>query len=498
MVKDIIDLLVIGGGINGVGIAADAAGRGLSVTLCEKEDLAGATSSYSSKMIHGGLRYLENFEFRLVREALHEREILLHVAPHLIQPLRIIMPHDAHLRPYWIVRLGLYFYDHLGGKQSLPKCETLQFLPQAEQPLASQYKKGFAYSDGRVDDARLVLSNALAAKAHGANILTRHEVVSAQRVADAWEVQVVDRNTDTYKTFYCRGIANVTGPWVDKILQQTLRLHSNQHIRLVKGSHIVVPRLYAGDHGYLLQNPDKRVIFVLPFQQDFHLIGTTDVDYQGDPGNAKISIEEQNYLCNSVNLYFKQTLKPAQILWNFSGVRPLQYDEHADPSKVTRDYSFTLDTKDDALPALSVFGGKLTTYRRLAEHALEKLAPYYPLMKPAWTAKAKLPGGEFNNYQLFFAELAKNYAWLPPAMLTRLARAYGKRCYRILADAIALHDLGEYFGGTLYESEVRYLIAEEWAQSIEDILWRRTKQGLFLNEAQIRYISEWLHKQKLP
>lgn len=498
MSKEITDIFIVGGGINGVGIAADAAGRGLKVTLCEKDDLASATSSYSSKMIHGGLRYLENYEFRLVREALREREILLHAAPHLIHPLQIIMPHDAHLRPYWMIRLGLFLYDHLGGKQTLPKCQSLRFSQLTEQPLATKYKRGFMYSDGRVDDSRLVLANALAAKAQGATILTRHELISAKREKNCWELELHDHINDSYQTIYAKAVINAAGPWVDKILSQVMNIPSQQHIRLVKGSHIVVPKLYPGKHGYLLQNSDKRVIFVLPFQEEFHLIGTTDVDYQGEPDKAKISPEEQSYLCNAVNQYFKAPIKAEQIVWHFAGVRPLLQDEHADASKVTRDYSFSLNEVNEYAPVLSIFGGKITTYRKLAEHALEKLAAYFPQMGPAWTAHAKLPGGNFIDYRTFLDELSKRYAWLPNNMLQRFASAYGDISYTILGQANSMHDLGEYFGGSLYEAEVSYLITHEWALTIEDILWRRTKQGLFLNEAQIRHLSEWLHKHHLP
>jgi glycerol-3-phosphate dehydrogenase len=396
-----------------------------------------------------------------------------------------------------VIRLGLFLYDHLASNQTLPKCETIHFRGESKWPVDSKFKKGFAYSDAAVDDSRLVVANALAAKQRGADILTRHEVVSAIRSNGSWEVQVIDRKTESYKTFRAKALVNASGPWVDRILHQ-LQLPARHSVRLVKGSHIVVPKLYEGSYAYLLQNHDRRVIFVIPYQEHFTLIGTTDVDYQGDPNHARISVEEQKYLCEAVNRYFKQTLEPKHIVWSYAGVRPLQHDEHADPSKVTRDYTFEIQDDNNALPVMSVFGGKITTYRRLAEHALEKLAPYFPNMKKAWTANSPLPGGDVKSFSQLVLDLQRDYPWLSAEHLERLAKAYGSKAYQVLADAKSPQDLGIHFGGSLYEREVRYMIEQEWAYTIEDILWRRSKQGLLLTEAQVRQLSEWLHTQNLP
>jgi glycerol-3-phosphate dehydrogenase len=491
------DLLIIGGGVNGAGIAADAAGRGLSVILCEQDDLASHTSSWSSKLIHGGLRYLEYYEFRLVREALIEREVLLNKAPHLIHPLRIIMPHNQHLRPSWMIRMGLFLYDHLNLRQSLPKSKGIKIRSKdPAEPLNEHTTKGYIYSDATVDDSRLVVTNALHAQALGAEILTRHVVQSAKREADHWVVTVLDKNTQQTKTFQTKALVNAAGPWVDTIISQRLALKSRHHVRLVKGSHLVTKKLYEGNQAYILQNEDHRIVFVIPYRNDFTLIGTTDVAYTGDPSQVSINPTEQKYLLEVVNQYFKKQLADADIVWTYSGVRPLQSDENADPSKVTRDYTFEVDDQDGKLPVISIFGGKITTYRKLAEHALAKLTPYFPTMKKAWTAKAKMPGGEFKNFSTFVTITQTRYAWLPNALLQRLCLAYGTRIELVLDKASAMTELGQHFGGTLYEREVRYLMQHEWAQTATDILWRRTKQGLYFTAENVAKLTEWMHNNK--
>ena len=486
------DLLIIGGGINGAGIAADASGRGLSVVLCEQGDLASATSSWSSKLIHGGLRYLENYEFRLVKEALREREVLLNSAPHLIHPLRITLPHNKHCRPRWMIRAGLFLYDHLDRKQTLPKSTTLRIQDAESEPLKPMNKVAYQYSDGAVDDSRLVVSNAQMAQEKGADIFTRHRVLKAERHNDVWQITVKDRRHQTEKTLYAKAIVNAAGPWVDEVIGQRLAVETQHHVRLIKGSHLVVPKFYDGDHGYILQHSDQRIVFVLPFQTDFVLIGTTDVPYQGDPAKVAISADEQDYLLDIVNHYFKHTLTPEDVVWSFSGVRPLQEDKHGDPSKVTRDYTFEVDDQQGKLPVLSIFGGKITTYRKLAEHALERLNVYFPEMGPAWTADMTLPGGDIQNYDAFCQQQAKRFAWLPEPMLTRLCKAYGTHMVNVIGDATSTKELGVHFGGTLYEKEVRFLIEQEWAQKAADIVWRRTKQGLHMRTSQIQQLHLWL------
>ncbi|MDF2939702.1 MAG: glycerol-3-phosphate dehydrogenase [Gammaproteobacteria bacterium] len=495
MTKQVYDLFIIGGGVNGCGIAADAAGRKLSVALCEQDDLASHTSSSSSKLIHGGLRYLEYYEFRLVREALIERDVLLKVAPQLVHPLRFIMPHNEFLRPAWMIRLGLFLYDHLNIKQSLPKSKALRLSDHPNNPLKPKYKKAFEYSDARVDDARLVVANALQAKANGAAILTRHKVISASQEQDCWLIKVMDQHNQE-KSFYAKALINASGPWVDKIIQD-FSLETRHHVRLVKGSHIVAPKIYEGDQAYILQNSDNRVIFVIPYQNQFSLIGTTDIDYQGDPSQLSCSPEEQDYLCNAVNAYFQYSISPKQIIWSYAGVRPLQSDMHGDPKKVTRDYSLEVHDKEGKLPVLSIFGGKVTTYRKLAEHALEQLQLYFPKMGKAWTAYSPLPGGDCGNFNAFCSQLEKAYPWLPKDLVNRLANAYGSRCHELLKHAQSLQDLGLHFGAGLYEKEVRFMIETEWARTLDDIIWRRSKLGLFLSPQEKDKLNNWLNQQPI-
>jgi glycerol-3-phosphate dehydrogenase len=475
------DMLVIGGGINGTGIARDAAGRGLKVLLCEKGDLAEFTSSSSTKLIHGGLRYLEYYEFRLVREALAERERLLRQAPHIIWPLSFVLPHDEGLRPAWMLRLGLFLYDHLARLRTLPGSRSVRLRNSAlGKPLEDRLTKGFTYSDCWVEDSRLVVLNAMDARERGADIRTRTAVDSARREGDAWVAAIRDVETGRTETVNAQMVVNAAGPWVSQTLGGTLGINSRAAVRLIKGSHIVVKKLYEGDQAYILQQPDKRIVFAIPYERDFTLIGTTDVPYENEPGPVAISEEETRYLCDCINRSFARRIGPEDVVWSFSGVRPLFDDAAENASAVTRDYVLDVSDRDGALPVLSVFGGKITTYRRLAEHAIEKLAPYRPDLGPAWTAKATLPGGDMRDadFERFVAELQAAKPFLPPAMTRRLARAYGTRVDGIVGQARSLTDLGERFGDDLTAAEVDYLIAREWVRGADDILWRRSKLGL--------------------
>ncbi|MBX9931818.1 MAG: glycerol-3-phosphate dehydrogenase [Methylobacterium sp.] len=475
------DMLVIGGGINGTGIARDAAGRGLKVLLCEKGDLAEFTSSSSTKLIHGGLRYLEYYEFRLVREALAERERLLAQAPHIIWPLSFVLPHDEGLRPAWMLRLGLFLYDHLARLRTLPGSTSVRLRTSPlGSPLQERLTKGFTYSDCWVEDSRLVVVNAMDARERGAVIRTRTAVDSARREGDSWVAAIRDVQGGRTETVSAKMVVNAAGPWVSETLGQTLGINSRAAVRLIKGSHIVVRKLYEGDQAYILQQPDKRIVFAIPYERDFTLIGTTDVPYENEPGPVAISEDETRYLCDCINRSFSKSIGPQDVVWSFSGVRPLFDDAAENASAVTRDYVLDVSDSDGKLPVLSVFGGKITTYRRLAEHAIEKLAPYRPGLKPAWTAKAALPGGDMRDadFDRFLADLQAAKPFLPPAMARRLARAYGTRVDHILGQARSLADLGERFGDELTASEVDYLIAHEWVREAHDILWRRSKLGL--------------------
>ncbi|MGY6255714.1 glycerol-3-phosphate dehydrogenase [Paraburkholderia caledonica] len=496
------DLLVVGGGINGAGIARDAAGRGLSVLLCEQDDLAAHTSSASTKLIHGGLRYLEYREFGLVRKALQERETLLRAAPHIMWPLRFVMPHMPDLRPAWLIRAGLFLYDHLARRELLPGSRGIVMRDHpAGAPLVESIKRGFVYSDGWVNDARLVVLNALDAAEHGAKILTRTRLLSAVRAGGEWRAQL-RRADGTTVDVRAASIANAAGPWVGELLQGALGRAASHSVRLVKGSHIVTRRLFEHDHAYIFQNPDKRIIFAIPYEHDYTLIGTTDLEYRGDPAKVAISADETQYLCDSINRYFKQKISPADVRWTYSGVRPLLEEEGADnPSAVTRDYSLELDAPAGEAPLLSVFGGKITTFRKLAEEAVDKLAPALRNDAPSWTAGAPLPGGDIPqaNFERFLAGLKQQHAWLPADLAHRLARAYGTRVKNVIGDARSLAGLGQAFAPDLYEAELTYLRDTEWARSAHDVLWRRSKLGLHVEPGTLdsitRDIDAWFARQ---
>ncbi len=492
------DLLVIGGGINGAGIARDAAGRGLSVLLVEKDDLGAHTSSASSKLIHGGLRYLEQYEFRLVAEALAEREVLLRIAAHLVRPARFIMPHVPQLRPRWMIRAGLFLYDHLGRRTRLPGSHAVLLdRPPYASGLKPEFRHGFIYSDCRVDDARLVVANLRDATARGAKLLTRTECMAAKREDNRWRARL--RSGTGEREVAAQAVVNAAGPWVKSVLNERLHQPSRDNVRLVKGSHIVVPRLYEGEHAFILQNEDRRVVFMIPYEDRFTLVGTTDVPHEGDPSRPEASAAEADYLCRAASRYLERPVNPADIVWRYAGVRPLYDDGSADPSAVTRDYVLRLDSDQDSAPVLSVFGGKITTYRRLAEHALEKLAPWFPGMGPAWTAGTPLPGSAIpgGDVARFEQHLTQRYPKLPPLLLQVLARRHGALAYDVLGNAASIADLGEHFGAELYAREVDYLVEREWAATADDVLWRRTKTGLHLSTAQFEAVARHLARRVL-
>ena len=494
------DMLVIGGGVNGVGIARDAAGRGLDVVLCEKDDIASHTSSASSKLIHGGLRYLENYEFRLVRESLGEREILLRAAPHVIWPMRIVLPVLAGMRPAWIIRIGLFIYDHLAKRAILPGTKSLNLRKTLQgQPLKKSLLRGFEYSDCWADDSRLVAINAVDAAERGAAIMTRTECVALDRHLDHWTVTLRDEH-GAQSVIKTRLIVNAAGPWVEKIQGQFGKLLNHSAVRLVKGSHIVTRRLFDGDHGYIFQAADGRVIFAMPYEDDYTLIGTTDIEWELDSGPVVISAEETSYLCDAVNEYFETPITPDDVIWSYAGIRPL-FDDQAETAKVvTRDYVFNLDGDGAShAPILSVFGGKLTTYRKLAEHAMEKLTSFYPDMGPAWTHDAALPGGDFaiDGVSALRAKVMAQYPWLDTAQIARMVQAYGTRIFSILEDAASAADLGHHYGVGLYDAEIRYLCATEYAKTGEDILWRRSKLGLKMSHQEIQAVEDRM-RQKTP
>jgi glycerol-3-phosphate dehydrogenase len=488
MPDTLLDLFVIGGGVNGCGIARDAAGRGLSVALAEQGDLAGATSSASSKLFHGGLRYLEHYEFRLVRESLAEREVLLAAMPHIAWPMRFVLPHHRGLRPRWLLRLGLFLYDHLGGRKILPPTRSLDLATSPlGAPLKDSYRRGFEYSDCWVQDSRLVTLNARDAGQRGATILTRTRVTGAERHADHWDITTQDVTTGSETTHRARALVNAAGPWVADVLRDTLGIDSREKVRLVRGSHIVTRRLFDHDQPYILQGGDGRIVFAMPYEHDFTLIGTTDVDHQATPGDAQCSDDEAAYLCAFVSEYFKRPVTEADIVWRFAGVRPLYEDGASSATKATRDYVLSLD--ESGAPLLSVFGGKITTYRRLAEGALAKLGH-----SGAWTAGVALPGGNFawNGAPDLVAGLCADYGFLGPDWADRLVHTYGTDARLLLGAAQSAADLGRDFGATLTEAEVDWLRRHEFARTAEDVLWRRTKLGLRMSEDQARAVAAWM------
>ena len=488
MSEDLFDLAIIGGGINGCGIARDAAGRGLKVLLVEQDDLASATSSWSSKLIHGGLRYLEQYEFGLVREALQEREVMLRIAPHIIHPLEFILPHDKYMRPAWMVRLGLFMYDHIGGKISLPGSRTVTFPDDVYSAgLKPAIRRGFFYSDARVDDARLTVLNAVSAREHGAEIRVRTRLVAGRRVKDVWELTLRDVDRQTESVVRARGVVNAAGPWVKQLLDEALKVQMNATVRLVKGSHIVVPRIHDKGHAYILQHSDKRVVFVIPFEEKFSLIGTTDINVERLNDAAEISPEETRYLVQAVNRFIATPIRDSDVVWSYAGVRPLYDDGSDNPSEITRDYVLKVADEGGKLPLLSIFGGKITTYRRLAEQALKELQAYYPSLSGSWTGNEALPGGDIDSLDEAVRSTMKAHPGLPIDYLRRLASRHGSRVGQVLAGARSMADLGELFGAgatLLSEREIDYCIKNEWARMPDDILWRRTKCGLHMDAAE--------------
>ena len=487
------DLCIVGGGVNGCGIARDAAGRGLSVYLCEMGDLAQATSSASTKLFHGGLRYLENYEFRMVREALIEREVLLGAMPHISWPMRFVLPHHRGLRPAWLLRLGLFIYDNLGGRKILPGTRTLDLRKDAAgAPLKPEFIKAFEYSDCWVEDSRLVVLNARDAADRGARIETRTRFVSADVEGGGWRVTVENADTGE-RTIGAKAIVNAGGPWAERVARGGVRQNMPEKLRLVRGSHIVVRKLF--DHGksYIFQHSDGRIVFAIPYETDFTLIGTTDVEHHGDPSDAVCTPEESGYLRNLASEYFATPIRAEDVVWSYSGVRPLVDDGSASASRTTRDYVLKLET-DRGAPLLNIFGGKITTYRKLAEEALAKLHNVFPDARDAWTAGAALPGGDFpvTGFDALCERVGRKAPWLDARTGRRLARAYGTNAFQVIGDAACLDDLGEHFGAGLTEAEARYLMDREWARTAEDVLWRRSKLGLRLDGDQKARLGAWM------
>lgn len=505
------DIFIIGGGINGCGIARDAAGRGYSVYLCEADDLASGTSSQSTKLIHGGLRYLEHYEFRLVREALRERETLWQIAPHIIQPLRFVLPHHKGLRPYWLLRLGLFIYDNIGRfgwgdgnnrhHKQLPKSQRIQLTNSLEGDcLKDRFTRGFEYSDCSVKDSRLVILNAMDAAAKGACIKTRHTCTGAKRLNKHWQLSVTNQFTGKTQTINAKVLMNASGPWVDQSLKFIYPEQDANHIRLVQGSHIVVPKLYDHPKCYIFQNKDERIIFAIPYYQDYTLIGTTDHEYQGDPRDVAITTEEIDYLCQSANQYFNTHIQPADIVHTYAGVRSLYNDGAGKAQEATRDYVLDVDQATPAsAPLINIFGGKITTYRKLAESVMVKVNNIFGRTAPDWTMHTPLPGGNFaiDDKDALIQRLIKSYPKLSPQIITRMFNSYGTETAMILKDVSTTADLGTDFGHGLYQREVDYLIKHEWAISADDILLRRTKLGLKFSPTQRQYLQRWLSNRQL-
>ncbi|WP_263322102.1 glycerol-3-phosphate dehydrogenase [Endozoicomonas sp. Mp262] len=490
----IFDLFVIGGGINGVGIANDAAGRGLKVGLCDKGDLGGATSSASSKLIHGGLRYLEHFDFRLVKEALAEREVMLKKAPHIATPMRFCLPHRPQLRPAWLIRTGLFIYDHLSRRTTLPSCKMVDFSQVS--PLNPAFKKGFEYSDVWIDDARLVVLNAMQLKQLGGDVRTYTEVLDASRREGHWHIHWRDLKSGAEETVRSRVLVNAAGPWVQQVLESTVGIAGQKTVCLVKGSHIVVPAMHNERRAFILQCDDGRIVFVLPYLNEFSLVGTTDVEFSGDPSEASCSSEEVNYLCGIVNRHFNRQISPNDVIWSYSGVRSLCQDDAKAPQAITRDYAIEMNDQDGKAPLVSIFGGKLTTYRKLGEAVVDELASYFPGTGPCWTKTSVLPGGEgVLSPATYTSELLKEYPWLTKEQALRYSSSYGSLAHCFLTKASSFSDLGEHFGAGLTSKEVDYLIESEWACSVEDILWRRSKLGL--GNVEVQSLGRYL-ESRLP
>ena len=487
------DLLVIGGGINGAGIAADAAGRGLDVVLCEKGDLASATSSSSSKLIQGGLRYLEQYEFSMVRKSLKERELLSGLAQHIIRPLAFNIPQLPHSRNSMLIRAGLFLYDYIAPRKRFKNSRRISFGD--DSPLNAAIRKGFEYWDAQVDDARLVVLNAIQAEAHGAQILTRTECTGMRATEQGWTVTVRDNQSEEEYELNCKAIVNATGPWVADVAESLSKEPAHHGIRLVKGSHIIVPKIHDGEQAFLLQHHDGRVVFVMPYLQEFSLIGTTEEEFTGELENVEISQAETTYLISIVNLYFKKDVLQQDIVHSFSGVRPLIDEQEKDASKVSRGFRLEIQTKPQ--PMLSVYGGKVTSYRLLAEHAVNKLEQFFPKMGASWTNKAKLPGGDFDIPEELFKELVSVYGWLGPDVIGRWLNSYGTLSFDIVKGTNSLADMGVKFGHSLYQREVDYLCKHEWARNADDILWRRSKLGLYLDDAEKRSLENYI-KQSYP
>lgn len=489
-----VDLFIIGGGVNGCGIARDAAGRGLTVRLAEQGDLAQGTSSVSSKLFHGGLRYLEYYEFGLVRKALEEREVLLKAMPHISYPMRFVMPHHQGLRPKWLIRIGLFLYDHLAKRKWLPGSRQIKLSQHdAGESLSDRYTHGFEYSDCWVHDARLVVLNARDAALRGADIMTRTKVIDAQHEGDHWLVTTQNTNTQETQQFSAKKLVNASGPWIQDVISKNIKVPTKHKVRLVRGSHIVVPKLYDHEHPFILQGHDGRIVFVLPFENDFTLLGTTDIDHSTTPLEANCTDTEAQYICDFVNEYLKTPVSTQDIVWRFSGVRPLFDDGQGNASKATRDYVLELKNADTA-PLLNIYGGKITTFRKLSEAVMEKLYPQTTAQN--WTAKEPLPGGDFevDGVPKLIQSLCDRYRFLDHTWAHRLATNYGTEAFKLLGDHQERSDLGHNFGENLTEAEVRWLMEHEFAMSAEDILWRRTKLGLRLNQAQQSALALWIEE----
>ena len=488
-----VDLLVIGGGINGTGIARDAAGRGLDVLLCEQDDLAAHTSSASTKLIHGGLRYLEHRDFRLVRQSLRERAVLLRNAPHIVWPLRFVLPHHAGLRPWWTIQLGLFLYDHLGGRGPLPPCASVDLRRHASgRALQGRYRRAFEYSDCWVQDSRLVVLNARDAHARGAEVRTRTACASLEPQGSSWAAVLADQVTGERVTVTARGVVNASGPWVGQVRALAGGAGATHRVRLVRGSHIVVRKLFDHAHPYIFQTGDGRVLFAIPYEEDYTLLGTTDVEFEGAPGRVEITSAEVDYICAAANDYFAIPVTPGDVEWTYSGIRPLFDDQAENASEVTRDYVLRLDPAP--APMLSVYGGKITTYRRLAERAVDMLAGPLGASGSRWTRNAPLPGGDIPNADIgaFAAQCAARYSWLPERLLHHFVCHYGSDIYALLAGRSSVDDLGEHFGAGLYAAEVAYLVEHEWARTAEDILWRRTRKGLGVSAEGVERLRAYL------